>query len=303
MRRRDFLRWQMHGALWLAAGAAVPGAAFASNAPEIGVATGDYAAATRAAVELLGGMQTVVSPGDVVVIKPNMSFPNPPEMATTTHPLVVKELAVMCREAGAEAVRILDHPLSRVETCLERTGIAEVCRLIPGAEAKGVADPNLFVEADIDAGEDMRQNVFMRDALEADVLIAAPVAKSHGATGVSLGMKGMMGLIYERGVMHSIYDLDESIVDLNTKLTADLTVVDATRVLTTNGPFGPGKVITPRTVIASRDIVAADAYTVQRYEWYGRRIRPDQVGHIRIAHRRGLGRMDVENMRTEEVTL
>ena len=133
------------------------------------------------------------------------------------------------------------------------------------------------------------------------MLIAAPVAKSHSGAGVSLSMKGMMGLVYNRMIFHR-RDLHTSIVDLSTVLKADLTVVDATRVLSTGGPGGPGKVLTPDTVIASADMVAADAYTVSAFEWYGKSYRPDQVRHIREAHARGLGRMDIENLRVESIT-
>jgi uncharacterized protein (DUF362 family) len=149
----------------------------------------------------------------------------------------------------------------------------------------------------------MVKNDIMREVLKSDVLIAAPVAKSHSSTGVSLSMKGMMGLVYNRRDMHGPYDLSTSIVDLSTVLKADLVVIDATRVLTTNGPRGPGKVLSAKTVIASRDMVAADAYAVSHFEWYGRRYKASQVAHIREAHERGLGRMDVENLRVKTQTL
>ncbi|TVM34194.1 DUF362 domain-containing protein [Oceanidesulfovibrio marinus] len=309
MRRREFLKWQMHGALWLAAGSTVaaPLSAMAQDAVasadelDVAIAKGAPAAATRAAVELLGGMQSVVKPGQKVAIKPNMSFPQAPDKGTTTHPEVVSALVAMCREAGAEEIFVLDHPLSRAEACLERSEIQAACSAIPNTRVLGLEDSTFYVEAPIDQGEEMRDNAFMREVLEADVLIAAPVAKSHGSTGVSLSMKGMMGLIWDRGVMHYRYNLDQAIVDLNTKLAADLAVVDATRVLSTNGPYGPGRVLNENTVIASRNVVAADAMTVSRFEWYGRRIRPDQVGHIRAAHDRGLGPMDVASMKVREV--
>lgn len=103
--------------------------------------------------------------------------------------------------------------------------------------------------------------------------------------------------------MHSRYSLDTSIVDLNTKVKPHLVVIDATRVLTTGGPGGPGTVITPGEVIASADPVAADATAVASYEWYGRKMQPRQVGHIRLAHERGLGRMDIENLNTRRLTV
>jgi uncharacterized protein (DUF362 family) len=114
-------------------------------------------------------------------------------------------------------------------------------------------------------------------------------------------MKGMMGLIYDRGIMHYRYDLHEAIVDLATRLRPHLVVVDATRVLTSKGPSGRGKVIRPDTIIAGTDMVAADAYTVEAFPWYERRIAARKVKHIRIAHERGLGRMDVEQLRIRRV--
>ena len=86
-------------------------------------------------------------------------------------------------------------------------------------------------------------------------------------------------------------------------LKAHLALIDATRVLTTNGPGGPGKVERPRTVIASRDMVAADAMAVSMFRWYDKQVEPRQVKHIRIAHERGFGRMDVENLRVAKVAV
>ena len=64
--------------------------------------------------------------------------------------------------------------------------------------------------------------------------------------------------------------------------------------------WGPGKVIRMDTVIASTDMVAADAKTVGMCEWYGQRFEPRQVDHIRLANDRGLGRMDVENLNVKQ---
>ncbi len=305
MNRRQFIKHNMQGALLLAAGGAIltPGDLMASTTPDIAVVKGAPGAATRAAVELIGGMSSVVKTGQRVVIKPNMSFASPPEWGATTHPEVIKALVSMCMEAGADDVRVLDHPLRSAELCLERSGIAAACAPLGSDMVQALETSSFFKRADIPDGAQMRENSFMADVLKADVLIAAPVAKSHGSTGVSLSMKGMMGLIWDRGVLHSRFDLSEAIVDLNTRLKADLVVIDATRVLSTNGPFGPGKVLTPDKVIASRDCVAADAYTVSAFEWWGRKMRPDQVKHIRVAHNRGLGSMDVDKLDVREVTV
>lgn len=88
MDRRTFLKYQAAGLLWAAAGA--PGlmplrAALADGPPDVAVVKGDPAAATRAAVKLLGGLERFVKPGHKVLIKPNMSFAKGVDSATTTH--------------------------------------------------------------------------------------------------------------------------------------------------------------------------------------------------------------------------
>lgn len=304
--RRQFLKSSLYGATWFAAGGSallVPGKTIASGTPDIGVAKGSPKAATRAAVELMGGMKRFVKPGNQVVIKPNMSFPTGPERASNTHPEVVEAISAMCREAGAKKVLILDHTLGPAEKCIENSQIQAVCNQVYKDSVFAVNDDDHYVETRIPEGKTMKKTDVMKALLESDVLIAAPVAKSHSSAGVSLSMKGMMGLIYDRRVMHWRHDLDEAIVDLCTLIRPKLVVVDATRVLSTGGPGGPGKVLKPDTVIASENMVSADALAVASFEWYGRKMQPRQVGHIRIAHERGLGRMDVENLNIRRVTV
>ncbi len=319
MRRRDFLKWQLSGALWLAAGVGLPampsalsplaflspgpGAAQAASAqPDIAVVKGAPAAATHACVGMLGGMGRFVKTGQKVVIKPNMSFASAASLGTNTHPEVVAALVRMCRDAGAASVLVLDNPLAPAEQCIARSGIRAACAEF-GDIVQAPTAERFYRELDIDDAQQMTTNAFLRDALDADVLIAAPTAKSHSSTGVSLGLKGMMGLIRQRGVMHSRYDLDTAIVDLNTRLRAALTVIDGTYVLSTGGPGGPGKVLQENTVIASADPVAADACAVESFEWYGRRFAARQVSHIRLAHERGLGSMDLAARAVTRVTL
>jgi uncharacterized protein (DUF362 family) len=271
----------------------------ANGPPDLAIARGQPGPAVRAAVASLGGMTVFVRPGDKVVIKPNMSFGNNVEQATNTHPEVVRELVALCREAGAGRIQVLDHPLRPPELCIE--GVRQACSVFEEEMVHGLTSPRFFKSTGIAQGVQMRQTDIMQEVLEADVLISAPKAKSHGSTGVSLSLKGMMGLIWDRGIMHYKYDLNESIVDLATVLRPRLVVVDATRALTTNGPGGPGKVLKLDTIIAAADPVAADAQTVSLVPWYGQKIAPRQVAHIRRAHERGIGRMDIENLKIKRV--
>jgi len=91
-------------------------------------------------------------------------------------------------------------------------------------------------------------------------------------------------------------------VDMVTVLKPHLVVIDGTRILSTGGPGGPGKVIPLDLVIASTDMVAADAQMVTLGTWYGRTFTPDQVRHIRIAAERRLGRMDLDRLKISNIT-
>ncbi len=300
--RREFLKQQIKGALLISAGAAAgfsfPKSLSGADFPDIGIAKGDPGPAARKAVELIGGIGRFVKPGSKVVIKPNMSFSSETEEASNTHPEVVRELVALCKEAKAARIRVLDHPLRRGEVCIQ--GIRKACEVFNENMVYAITDSDFYKPSRIPAGVQMKETDVMRDVLEADVLIAAPVAKSHSGAGVSISMKGMMGLIWNRGIMHSRYDLHESIADLASLLKPRLVVVDASRVLSTGGPGGPGKILNMRTVIASADMVAADAQAVSMFEWYGKRFEPRQVKHIRLAHERGLGRMDIENLQIRQ---
>ena len=300
--RRTFLGHSLKAGMWFGAAAMAPGSLLAApSAPDIAVAKGAPDVAARAAVGLLGGMGAFVKNGDRVVIKPNMSFSQPPEAGPNTHPLVVAAVAAMCWEAGASDVLILDHTLAWWKSSLERSGIEAAAEGVRPGMVHHLNDSGLYAEVPIPGAKALRTTQVPRQVLNTDVLIAVPTAKSHGSTGVSLSMKGMMGLVFDRGIMHR--NLDETIVDLASLLKAHLSVVDATHVLTTGGPGGPGKVMDEKTVIASTDMVAADAMAVASFEWYGQRFKPHQVPHIRRAHERGLGRLDIENLRVERVTL
>ena len=306
MDRRNFMKTQLKAGLALCSmgsGLFLPRLVPAAAEPDLAVVKGAPGPAARAAVELLGGMKKFVKPGQRVVIKPNMSFSRPVEAGTNTHPEVVRELAAMCKEAGAAKVLILDNPLAPAEACLERSGIAAACRVIEEGMVHQVDNERHFRQAQVTKGRSLKNTEIMKEVLRADVLIAAPAAKHHSSTGVSLSMKGMMGLVLNRSPFHWKLDLDQAIVDLAAHLNPALIVVDASRVLSSGGPNGPGKVLGAKTILASTDMVAADAATVSMFEWQGRKHQPRQVRHIRLAHEQGVGRMDVENLNVKTVSL
>jgi uncharacterized protein (DUF362 family) len=294
--RRQFLKATAAGVTIGLAG--YPASLGAAEEVELAVISGEPAAATRKAIETLGGMARFVKKGQRVVIKPNMSFAKTPDFAATTHPLVVVAVAQACIDAGAREVLVLDHTLQRAELCLERTGIRDACKQqCPEVHVLALQDRKFFREIRIPQGKVLERVEVLTDILDNAVLINVPVAKSHSATGVSLGLKGLMGLIWDRESFHSQFNINQAIADLATVLKPRLTILDATRAMASGGPGGPGDVRKPNLVVAGTDPVAVDSYGVGIVPWYGQSFKGRQVEHLLIAHQRGLGKIDVEKLR------
>jgi uncharacterized protein (DUF362 family) len=304
--RRTFIKTGLAAAA-LAAGSFTGkwlGDACADDIPDVVISGGEKSpgALARAAVEALGGMKRFVKPGAKVVIKPNMSFAREVGSGCNTHPEVIAELARMCVEAGASRVSVLDNVLHNPSECLKLSKIPEFCQGIPKTTVNNVQAKRLYKETAVPQGQELKKMEVIAEVLEADTLIAAPVGKSHSSAGVSLSMKGMMGLIFDRGSFHSRHNLHKAIVDMVTALKPHLVVIDGTKILSTGGPGGPGKVITLNKVIASADMVAADAQMISLGTWYDRKFQPAQIKHVQIAAERGLGRLDLDKMNIKTIS-
>ena len=293
--RRKFLKTAAAGvALGLVGG---PSFSFAKEEYELAVISGEPAAATKKALEAIGGISRFVRKGQRVVLKPNMSFARTPDFSATTHPLVVATVAQACVEAGAQQVLVLDHTLQRAELCLERTGIPGACKNIPGVHVLALQEKKFFREIKIPQGKVLERVEVIKEILEGYAVINIPVAKSHSATGVSLGLKGLMGMIWDRESFHSQYNINQAIADLATVIKPQLTILDATRALASGGPGGPGEVKKPNLIIAGVDPVAVDSYGVSVVPWYGQNFKGRQVEHLLIAHQRGLGKIDIDHLK------
>jgi len=261
------------------------------------VISGDPVKATKAALEAMGGISRFVKPGKRVVLKPNMSFSNPPEWGSTTHPQVVATIAQACIDTGAQRVVVLDYPLRPAELCLKRTGIQEACKSIKGVYVLALEDRKFFREIKVPQGKVLDRVEVFKEVLDADVLFNLPQAKSHSATGVSLGIKNLMGLIWDRWSFHSKYNISQALADLATVIKPQLTLLDATRALVSGGPGGPGEVKNPNLIIAGVDPVAVDSFGVTVAPWYGQNFKGRQVEHLLVSHQRGLGKIDLDQLK------
>ncbi len=300
MHRRQFLRDVL---LWSAgATLALPRFTIRTEAlaaekppPLVSVARGaDYPALVTQVLEPLGSMAAFVRPGDRVVVKPNIGWDRSPEQGANTHPQVVRAVVEAALAAGAARVLVFDRTCNEPRRCYASSGIEAAVQAIGDRRAViEHADPRKFVPVEINRGQALTRWDIHREALDCDCYINLPVAKHHGLSGLTLGLKNAMGAIGgNRGTLH--HDLGQSLADLATVLQPKLTLIDATRILLRNGPQG-GDVADVRrldTLVASADPVAADAWATTLFD-----LRPETIASTVAAHRMGLGEMDLTRMR------
>lgn len=253
---------------------------------------------TRRALAAIGGIESFVKKGADVIVKPNIcnAF-HGPEFASTTNPDVVAEVVAQCLAAGARRVRVMDFPFGGTpQAAYENSGIKQAVEKVGGQME--VMSPYKFRDTPIPDGKDIKSWKIYQDVLEADVLINIPIAKHHRLAGLTLAIKNLMGVVENRGGLHP--NLHQRLADLATRVRPTLTIVDAIRILVDHGPTG-GRLEDVRrmdTVIASADMVAADAYATTLF---GKK--PSDIGYIIRAEEMGIGRADLSSVKIEEINI
>jgi uncharacterized protein (DUF362 family) len=256
----------------------------------------------QAAMAPLGGMGRFVKKGQRVVIKANIAWARTPEQACTNNPELLSALIKMCYEAGAKRVAVWDHTCDNYQFCFSRSGLKEVGQKA-GADVLSGHGRNVYKQVEIPKGKKLKTAEVLRDVLETDVFINFPIPKHHFATELTLGMKNFIGIVWDMELLHKI-DLHQCIADINTLRKPDLVVMDAIRILTTNGPKGPGKTEDIGEVITSTDIVAADAYAAAffKHPKTGKPFRPEEIKFVKLASDLGLGEIDLSKVRVKKVS-
>jgi len=251
---------------------------------------------TRKVFEKAGGIGQFISKGDVVVIKPNISWAREPALAATTNPEVLEAVIELCQEAGASKVRIADNTIHDAQRCFSITGAGQVAQKT-GADLI-YPRSSMMKKMNLHGNRIDVWPVFT-PLVEADKVINLPVAKVHGLSGLTLGMKNWIGGVGgRRSALHQ--DIHQTIVDLAQYFKPHITLIDATRIMISNGPSGgsPSDVRVADRLILCKDPVAADARGALLFSK-----KPEDIGFIRLADKWGLGTMNLNQFKQDLVVL
>ncbi len=252
----------------------------------------------RRAISELGGMEAFVKPGQTVAIKPNASWDVPPERGGNTNPALMKAIVEDCLAAGASRVFAFDNTCDNWESAYANSGVEAAVRAGGGQMIPANQERN-YQEVQVPGGKSLTTTKVHERLLQSDVLINVPILKHHASTLVTIGMKNLMGLVWDRRFMHR-NDLNQCIADFCLYRKPDLNIVDAYLVMTQNGPRGTSEadLTRMRSLMISKDIVAVDAAGAMMLGHD-----PREIGHLRIGAEMGLGQIDLDKLNIQRINL
>ncbi len=250
------------------------------------------------AIASLGGISKFVKRNQTVVVKPNIGWDSTPERAADTNPGLVGRIIEHCLQAGAKDVYVFDHTCNEWTRCYRNSGIEAAVKKAGGKMVPGNSSAN-YHPVEVKRGIILKNTKVHELILESDVFINVPTLKNHGGTRLSICMKNLMGIVWNRSWWHA-NDLHQCIADFTTYRKPDLNVVDAYRVLKRNGPRGVSvnDVVTMKYQVLSTDMVAADAACTKIFG-----LVPEQVRHIAMAEKLGSGNSDLDKMRIKRIVI
>ncbi len=215
--------------------------------------------AMRESLAPFGGMGAIVSPGQRVLLKPNLVAPSKPELAVTTHPAIVRAAIRLVKEAGGICF-IGDGPgVGGSVNAARGSGLCDVAEE-EGAEVLEFSETAVFENGD---NRLLKRLELAKQLKEMDVLITLPKLKTHCQMAFTGALKNQYGLIpgAAKGKFHFRFQnrdrMADLMIDINRAAKPALAIMDAVVGMEGPGPSGG----TPRkigAIIASTDLTAVD---------------------------------------------
>lgn len=249
------------------------------------------------AVELIGGLEKAISPGDRVMVKPNFNSPDPCPGSTDLDFLT--GVVHLLLESGAK-VTVGDsaggmwRPTRRV---LAKLGVLRSLSEMGAEVIAFEAKHEDWVRVNIE-GDYLREVTVPKSAYEADKIVYLPCMKTHRLARFSMSLKLAVGFMHpgERRALHS-RNLEKKVAELSLVWQPDLIIMDGRKAFVSGGPE-KGELVEPGIIMASGDQVAIDVEALKILASYGaeNRLTPNPwvSPQIATALKHGLGNKEYE---------
>ncbi len=263
---------------------------------------GQPAKSIPALFEAVGGLKSLITKDiaqSTVLIKPNLCLPHGPEMGTTSAPDVIEALCLFLESQGVKKIIIADHTLRQFRS-IKNTALQEIISKHQRVKLILANEQRHYQPVQV-AGKVLHDTEILKMLSRVDLLINLATAKHHSATNVSLAIKNLMGLIWNRSIFHTDLDLPQAIADLAQVIRPGLNIIDASRVLLNGGPTGPGPIVKDSRLFAGFDILALDSVVVSKYNFGGKTMTAKEVPHLWSAYQNAIGEIDLQNINIHKV--
>jgi len=239
-------------------------------------------------MDLLGGMQRFVRPGERVVVKPNLLRASKPEEAIVTHPAVVRAVVRLTQEAGG-IVTIADSPSGPLSEPLLRRAYRQAGWETVAQEMGAILNYNCNgIQVPHPEGRLIKRFDLLQVIAQADCVITVPKLKTHGLvrfTGATKILFGCIPGVLKAGYhtkLQSVSLFSEMLLDLLTLVKPRLCVMDAVMGMEGKGPSA-GKPRYVGALLVSADSVALDVVATSLVG-----MEPLSVPILKVARDRGM---------------
>jgi uncharacterized protein (DUF362 family) len=267
--------------------------------------------------------KSLILTDDNVLIKPNLLEIHNAYSGYATKPEVIRGIIRFLKGINVKNIVVAEGSNSDTKKCAECSDILNV------VDHEGVE----FVDLNYDETTVVKISDHLRlpevrvanTVLNSDIIISAPVLKTHLYATVTLSLKNMMGVLIneeapaklDKMIIHpefwgtgdfermgreesikAISSADMRIVDLISVVRPHIAVIDAITGIEGNGPSSGEIVNKLDIIIAGNDPVATDAVGSMYMD-----IDPRKIGHIAMANKKGLGEIDISNIELSGLSL
>nr|CBH39590.1 conserved hypothetical protein, DUF362 family [uncultured archaeon] len=183
----------------------------------------------------IGGLDKYIKGNDKVILKPNI---NGTECVTNIE--VIKSLIELLLDYNIKNITIAESTFGNAqitEMCFAKNGYNDLIKKY------NIDIINLnkseIINLDVKKHRILKRIQIAKEILNVDKIINIPVMKVHYATGITLALKNLKGILVgdEKKHFHEV-GLDQAIVDLNNTIQPDLNIVDCTYCMEKMGPKG-----------------------------------------------------------------
>ena len=234
-----------------------------------------------------------------ILLKPNLLGAWPPERAATTHPEVVRAVIRWVKQFKPKKIYLCDSSGTAktgvTENAMKVSGLKSVCEeedveCIPFEKT----ERKIYQVSNPLELEEITSSILLD---EVDLIINLPKIKTHGQCLLTCCIKNMFGtlLLGNKAKTHAMTSKIErfsaALADIYSVSKPNLTVVDGYLCQEGQGPSA-GEVVKMDVILAGYDPVAIDSIACQITG-----INPKDVIHLRMAEKKGLGTMNLDNIK------